>query len=239
MLGQEELQRYGRQMAILGHEGQMKIKKSRVLIAGAGGLGTVIATYLAAAGVGTIRVVDHDRVELSNLNRQILHWTNDEGRAKTASVEEKLLALNPHVQVETDSLTIGEETADDAIGDALMIVDAMDNFPTRYTLNRAAQRHGIPLFHGAVRGFYGQVTTIIPGSSACLRCAFPQGPPVETFPIVGVTCGVIGSIQATEVIKYITGVGELLTGRLLFWDGLRGQVDWIAIEKNPTCRDCG
>lgn len=235
----EERRRYIRQAAVLGPEGQEKLRESTVLIAGAGGLGTVIAQYLAAAGVGTLRIVDHDRVETSNLNRQILHWTKDVGAAKIASAAEKISALNPHVRVEPDGRTITEETIDAVIDGAGMIVDAMDNFATRFVLNRAALRLGLPLFHGAVRGWCGQAATIIPGRTACLRCIFPEGPPAETFPIVGATCGVIGSLQALEVIKYATGTGSLLTNRLLFWDGARGEADTIDVRKNPACRECG
>jgi molybdopterin/thiamine biosynthesis adenylyltransferase len=234
----EEAKRYSRQIPILGEEGQEKIREARVLIAGAGGLGSVIALYLAAAGVGFIRLVDHDRVETSNLNRQILHWTEDVNRPKTASAQEKLQALNPHIGLEIRSGSIDEGSVSALAGDVHLIVDAMDNFPTRYLLNRAAVARRIPFFHGAVRGFYGQAATILPGKTACLRCIFPSGPPAETFPIVGATCGVIGSIQATEVIKYLSGKGSLLT-KLLFWDGLRGEMDGIDIFRNPDCSDCG
>lgn len=230
--------RYSRQIPILGVEGQEKIRQARVLIAGAGGLGSVIALYLAAAGIGFIRLVDHDRVDSSNLNRQILHWSGDINQPKTASAEKKLLALNPQIRLEIDSGTIDESSVSVFAGDVDLIVDAMDNFPTRYLLNRAAVARRIPFFHGAVRGFYGQAATILPGRTACLRCIFPEGPPAETSPIVGATCGVIGSIQATEVIKYLSGKGTPL-GKLLFWDGLHGEMDGIDISRNPGCIDCG
>ena len=237
--GAEDDKRYSRQVMMLGQEGQECLRQARVLVAGAGGLGSVIAFYLAAAGIGFIRLVDHDRVDASNLNRQILHWTGDVDRPKTVSAEEKLRALNPYVQVETQGGTLDERSAPDMTRDVGLIVDAMDNFPTRYLLNRAAVARAIPFFHGAVRGFYGQVTTILPGKSACLRCIFPEGPPRETFPIVGATCGVIGSIQVTEVIKYLTGKGNLLLNKLLIWDGLRGDIDGIDTFRNPDCSDCG
>jgi adenylyltransferase/sulfurtransferase len=237
-LTDEEQRRYSRQLAVLGPGGQEKLREETVLIAGIGGLGTVIAMYLAAAGVGTLRIVDHDRVDSSNLNRQILHWTKDVGVSKIVSAAEKLSALNPHVRVEPDGRTISDETVDAILGDAGIIVDAMDNFPTRYVLNRAAHRRGLPFMHGAVRGLCGQATTIIPGQTACLRCIFPDGPPAETFPIVGATCGMIGSLQAMEVIKHISGTGSLLANRLLFWDGVRGEMDTIEVRKNPACREC-
>ena len=162
---------------MLGEAGQERLKAARVLIAGAGGLGTVIATYLAAAGIGTLRIADCDVVEASNLNRQILHWGKDVGRAKTASVAEKLSALNALIQVEEITRRIDEASIDAVAADCDLIVDAMDNFPTRYLLNRTALRKGVPFIHGAVRGLQGQATTVIPGKTPCLRCLFPQSPP--------------------------------------------------------------
>jgi len=224
---------------MLGEAGQEKLKAARVLIAGAGGLGTVISLYLAAAGVGTLRVVDCDIVEASNLNRQILHWGGDIGRPKTASVSEKLADLNSLIRVEEVAGRIDETSIDAITEDCDLIVDAMDNFPTRYLLNRTALRKGIPFIHGAVRGLYGQATTVLPGKTPCLRCIFPGSPPREIFPIIGATCGVIGSIEATEVIKLLTGRGEPLAGRLFIWDGMAASADSLVVERNPACPDCG
>lgn len=224
---------------MLGEAGQEKLKAARVLIAGAGGLGTVISLYLAAAGVGTLRVVDRDIVEASNLNRQILHWGGDIGRPKTASVSEKLADLNSLIRVEEVAGRIDETSIDAITEDCDLIVDAMDNFPTRYLLNRTALRKGIPFIHGAVRGLYGQATTVLPGKTPCLRCIFPGSPPREIFPIIGATCGVIGSIEATEVIKLLTGRGEPLAGRLFIWDGMAASADSLVVERNPACPDCG
>lgn len=224
---------------MLGEAGQEKLKAARVLIAGAGGLGTVISLYLAAAGVGTLRVVDRDVVEASNLNRQILHWGGDIGRPKTASVSEKLADLNSLIRVEEVAGRIDETSIDAITEDCDLIVDAMDNFPTRYLLNRTALRKGIPFIHGAVRGLYGQATTVLPGKTPCLRCIFPGSPPREIFPIIGATCGVIGSIEATEVIKLLTGRGEPLAGRLFIWDGMAASADSLVVERNPACPDCG
>ena len=235
----EELRRYNQQLSLIGRDGQERLKGAKILIAGAGGLGSPIATYLAFAGVGRIVIADNDAVEVSNLNRQILHWTSDMGRKKTVSAKEKMLAMNPYLKVEAISCTIDEMSVDEIVGDADLIVDALDNFPTRYLLNSIAVVRHIPFFHGAVRGFHGQVMTVIPHQTACLRCVFPQSPSPETFPIIGVTPGVIGSIQATEVIKYITGKGELLTDRLLLWDGLSGEMNTIHVKRNPACQDCG
>jgi len=239
MITNEEQKRYHRQLLMLGEAGQERLKASRVLIAGAGGLGTVIATYLAAAGIGTLRIADCDVVEATNLNRQILHWGKDVGRLKTASVAEKLSALNALIRVEEITGRIDDASIDAVAADCDLIVDAMDNFPTRYLLNRTALRKRVPFIHGAVRGMQGQATTVIPGRTPCLRCLFPQSPPTELFPIVGATCGVIGSIEATEAVKLLTGQGEPLAGRLLIWDGLAACVDTLVIERNPACPDCG
>jgi len=239
MLKSKELERYNRQIRIFGEEGQEKLKNAKVFIAGAGGLGSPVSIYLAVAGVGRIRIVDKDIVELSNLNRQILHWDKDVGKRKAESAEEKLKEINPDIEVEALSETIAENNALELVNDADLIIDAMDNFPTRYLLNRAALAKHIPFFHGAIYGFEGQVTTIIPGKTACLRCIFPEAPPPETFPVIGVTPGVIGLIQATEVVKYIVGFRGLLTNRLLIWDGLATRLEEIAVERNPDCGDCG
>jgi molybdopterin/thiamine biosynthesis adenylyltransferase len=228
MITDEERKRYHRQILMLGEAGQEKLKTARILIAGAGGLGTVISTYLAAAGV-----------EESNFNRQILHWSGDLGRPKTASVAQKLAALNPLILVEEIAGRIDEANIDAIAGSCDIIVDAMDNFPTRYLLNRTALKRGIPFIHGAVRGLCGQATTVLPGKTPCLRCIFPGAPPPELFPIIGATCGVVGSVEATEAIKLITGVGEPLAGRLFLWDGLEVNADTLAIERNPACPDCG
>jgi molybdopterin/thiamine biosynthesis adenylyltransferase len=239
MITDEERKRYQRQILLFGEEGQEKLKAARVLIAGVGGLGSPIALYLAAAGVGVLRLADCDIVEQSNLNRQLLHGSGDVGRRKTQSAAEKLAALNPLIRLETVPERIEEITAGKIARDCNLIVDAMDNFPTRRLLNRIALAQGIPLVHGAVRGLYGQATTIIPGKTPCLRCLFPVNPPPEIFPIVGVTCGIIGSIEAMEAIKLLTGRGDPLAGRLLFWDGLAGNADFLTVERDPSCPDCG
>jgi len=239
MLNEDELTRYKRQLAIFGEEGQAKLKKARVFIAGAGGLGSVTATYLTVAGIGKLRVVDNDVVALDNLNRQILYWDGDIGREKLKSAAEKLRRMNAEVTVETVSERIDHSNIDDLVSDCGLIVDAMDNFPARYALNRSALSKRIPFFHGAVHGFYGQATTIIPGKTSCLRCIFPEGPATAAPPVVGVTPGVIGCIQATEVLKYIVGMGQLLENRLLMWDGLGGRMDEVPLQRNSECKDCG
>lgn len=239
MLTENELKRYERQIRIFGADGQERLKNAKVFVAGAGGLGSAISIYLAAAGIGRIRIVDHEKIELSNLNRQILHCDEDIGREKAASAEEKLKKINPDVSLEAISETIEENNVLELVDDFDLIVDAMDNFHTRYLLNRTAIVKNIPFFHGAINGLYGQATTIIPGKTACLRCIFPEPPPSMTFPVVGATCGVIGCIQVTEIVKYIVKMGSSLENRLLLWDGLNAKIDEIKIERNPSCEDCG
>jgi adenylyltransferase/sulfurtransferase len=239
MLSRRELDRYKRQIMLFGEEGQERLKKANLFIAGAGGLGSPISIYLAVAGVGTITLVDRDVVELTNLNRQILHYDKDIGKTKTASAEEKLTALNPDITIKVIETTIDASNAAKLVGNADGIIDAMDNFPTRYVLNNTAIEKNIPFFHGAIRGLYGQATTIIPGKTACLQCIFPKAPPKEVFPVVGVTPAFIGMVQATEALKYLTGTGELLTNRLFLWDGLTTHVEEICVEKDPECAACG
>ena len=222
-----------------GERGQEKLKQAEVFIAGAGGLGSSISIYLAVVGVGQIRIVDRDVVELSNLNRQILHWDKDIARGKAESAGEKLQQMNSDIKIEVIAEDITEDNILKLVGDCQLIVDAMDNFPTRYLLNKAALKRNIPLFHGSVYGLDGMASTIIPGETACLRCMFPKPPPEATFPVIGVTPGIIGCIQATEVIKYIVGIGELLRNRLLVWDGLSTKFRELTVKKDPHCQDCG
>jgi len=241
MLTQDELTRYDRQIMLkgIGKDGQEKLKKARVFVAGAGGLGSPISIYLAAAGVGTIRLADHDTIEMSNLNRQILYGDGDIGKRKIDSAVEKLQNLNKDITVEAVAETITGENVSRLVGDFDLIVDAMDNLPTRYVLNRAAIEKNIPFFHGAVYGFEGRATTIIPGKTACLWCIY-QGRVTEgKFPVIGVAPAVIGCLQATEVIKYITGIGELLTDQLLIYDGLNLEFTKLEVKRDPHCQHCG
>jgi len=241
MLTLSERERYDRQIMIreIGQEGQERLKRARVAIAGTGGLGSPIAIYLAAAGIGMIRVIDHDQVTLSNLNRQILHWEEDIGRKKVDSARTKLRNLNSGVEIEAIEETITENNVSQLVDGCDVIVDAMDNLPTRYVLNRCAIERNIPFFYGAVSGFEGRVMTIIPRESACLRCMYRGPVSEEKFPVIGVTPAVIGCIQATEVIKYLLGVGKLLTNRLLIYDGLKIAFSEFTVNKNPNCDHCG
>jgi len=242
MLTSAELERYDRQIMIygFGEEGQEKLKSARAFIAGAGGLGSPVAIYLAAAGIGTLRIVDHDKVELSNLNRQVLHWEENIGGEKVYSAATKLRKLNPNVKVEAVAETITETNASQLVADCDLIVDAMDNLPTRYLLNRTAIEKEIPFFHGAVYGFEGRVMTVIPRKTACLNCLYHDANvPEEKFPVIGVTPAVVGCIQATEVIKYLVGLGELLTDRLLVYDALKMTFIELKVKKDPNCKHCG
>jgi molybdopterin/thiamine biosynthesis adenylyltransferase len=241
MLTSRERERYDRQIMIgeIGQEGQEKLKRSRVVIAGAGGLGSPIAIYLTAAGIGMIRMIDHDQVTLSNLNRQILHWEEDIGRKKVDSAKTKLKNLNSTVKLEAIAETIREENVVQLVDGCDVIVDAMDNLPTRYVLNRCAIEKSMPFFHGAVNGFEGRAMTILPGETACLRCMYRGPVPQEKFPVLGVAPAIIGSIQATEVIKYLLGIGKLLTNRLLIYDGLKVTFSEFEVKKNPSCDHCG
>jgi adenylyltransferase/sulfurtransferase len=184
-------------------------------------------------------MIDHDQVTLSNLNRQILHWEEDIGRKKVDSAGEKLRNLNREVKIEGIAETITEGNVSQLVDGCDVIVDAMDNIPTRYILNRCAIEKQIPFFHGAVNGFEGRVMTILPGKTACLRCLYRGPVPQEKFPVIGVTPAVVGSIQATEVIKYLVGMGKLLTNRLLIYDGLQVTFSEFTINKSPNCDHCG
>ncbi len=241
MLTHHEKKRYDRQLRIpeVGESGQARLKQAKILIAGAGGLGAPAAWYLAAAGIGHIRIIDGDRVDRSNLNRQLLHWESDIGREKTQSAKEKLGRLNPDVTIETVTAQIEEDTIMALVDTCDGIIDALDNFSGRYVLNRAAAAFHIPFFHGAVQGFEGRATTIIPGKTACLAC-MPRGESGKTAnPVIGITPGVIGCIQAAECIKYLLEQGRLLENRMIIYDGLDMTWTEFTLKKRPECPICG
>jgi molybdopterin/thiamine biosynthesis adenylyltransferase len=233
--------RYNRQMLIegWGEEGQIKLRSSSVFIAGAGGLGSPVSIYLAVAGVGEIRICDADTVELSNLNRQILHTDGRIGQPKAASAGKTLGELNPTVNVVTLADYLDESSIERIVGRPDIVVDCLDNFETRYLLNAYCVRHRIPFLHGAIWGMIGQATFLSPPETPCLRCLFPEPPPREVFPVVGVTPGVIGCIQAMEVLKFLIRVGTNLRGRLLFFDGEEMTFSSANVKRTPTCPDCG
>ena len=243
----EQIKRYSRHIILpeVGGKGQKKIQKAKVLIVGAGGLGSPVALYLAAAGVGRMGIVDNDKVEISNLQRQILHTTPDIGRPKTQSAKEKILAINPEVEVRLYGERLTSKNIMKIIASYDILVDGSDNFPTKYLVNDAAVLANKPLSHGAIFRFNGQLFTIIPGKSPCYRCLFPQPPPPGAVPscqeagILGVVAGVIGVLQAAEVLKFILSKGELLTGRLLIYDALETRFREVKIPRDPKCPICG
>jgi adenylyltransferase/sulfurtransferase len=210
-----------------------------VFVAGIGGLGSISSSYLAAAGVGHIRIVDCDMVEISNLNRQILHWSRDIGRAKTESAMEKLSELNPDCDIEAVFCRIDMASAPDLVGDCDVILDATDNLAARKALNGASVRLKIPFVHGAVGGLNGMVTTFLPGMGPCLECLFPLDDVAVKVGILGPTAGIIASIQAMETIKLIVGSGGTLMGRLLYLYGSDMRWKEIKVASNPLCGVCG
>lgn len=242
-----QMMRYSRQIILpeVGYEGQHKINAGRVLIIGTGGLGSPAAYYLTAAGVGTIGIIDDDVVDLSNLQRQILHYTNDVGRLKVDSAKEKLTALNPDCRIVNYHQKITASNAMEIIKDYDAIVDCVDNFSTRFLINDACVIAKKPLFYGAVAKFFGQAMTILPEKGPCYRCIFRAPPPSGITPtpaqmgIMGVISGIIGIIQATEVLKYFLGIGDLLIGSMQSYDALTMEFSKRQIEKNPNCPVCG
>ena len=241
MLTNEEKTRYNRQIILpgWGEEGQKKLKQATVFIAGAGGLGSPVSIYLAAAGVGRLRICDSGEPELSNLNRQVLHTEEDIGKNKTLSAKETIAKINPQVKVENLSDKIEKGNVSQLVGNAQIIVDCMDNFPTRHILNEHAVKAGLPFIHAGVFGMSGQITFIHAPETPCLYCTLPGSPPPEVFPIVGATAGVIGTLEALEVLKYLTGKGDLLKNRMLFWDGELMNFHEITLQKDPKCPICG
>ena len=237
----DDKERFRRQIILPGWDevGQKKVKQATVFIAGAGGLGSPVAIYLAAAGVGTLRICDCGDPELSNLNRQVLHSDKDIGKSKVTSARETLAQVNPHVAVEALSEKIVKDNVAELIGDSSIIVDCMDNFPTRHVLNEYACTHALPFVHAGVFGMSGQLTFIHTPETPCLYCIFPGSPPSEIFPIVGATAGVIGTLEVLETLKYLTGKGNLLKNRMLFWDGDQMHFHEITLQKDPHCSVCG
>ena len=246
-LSHEELIRYSRHLVLpaIGLEGQQRLKAARVLVVGAGGLGSPAALYLAAAGVGTLGLVDWDVVDRSNLQRQILHGTDMVGRPKLDSARARIADLNPHVQLETIAARLTSANALDILRDWDVVLDGSDNFPTRYLVNDACVLLGRPNVYGAVLRFEGQVSVFDARQGPCYRCLFREPPPPALVPscaeggVLGALPGIIGSLQALEAIKLVTGAGASLVGRLLLFDGLKLQFREIALTKDPDCAVCG
>jgi len=232
--------RYDRQMLIrgFGENGQRKLKGSTAFVAGCGGLGSPIAEYLAVAGIGRLVIADVDVVDLSNLNRQILHWDSNIGENKVKSAYEKLVQINPSIKIEPFNGRIDENNVLELTKSSNIIMDALDNFETRYLLNRASLYYKIPMIRGSVSGMEGRATTLVPGRTPCLECIFPKAPPKETFPVLGATPGVIGAIQVTEAIKVLLGIGDTLENRLLVYDGEYMEFHELKIAPNTECPAC-
>jgi adenylyltransferase/sulfurtransferase len=244
---EEQIERYSRHIILreVGGKGQAKLLDSRVLIIGAGGLDSPVGLYLAAAGVGTIGIVDSDAVDLSNLQRQILHATTDLGRPKCLSARETLENINPDVRVVPHQLRLDSSSVLDVIADYDIVVDGADNFPTRYLVNDACVMQGKPLSHAGILRFEGHVTTIVPGRGPCYRCLYPEPPPPGLVPscqeagILGAVAGIVGSIQAAEVLKLILDIGDPLIGRLLVLDGLEMTFRTVEMSCQADCPVCG
>lgn len=243
----EQLERYSRHilLADVGVEGQEKLLNARVLIVGAGGLGCPIALYLAAAGVGTIGIVDNDTVEISNLQRQIAHFTKDIGVAKVESAKEKMLAINPDVEVITHQLFLSAANIRSTIRGYDFVIDGTDNFQTKFLVNDACVMEKIPLSHGGILRFNGQTLTIMPGESSCYRCSFRNPPPPDAVPtcsqagVLGAIAGMLGTIQAAEALKFITGAGSLLTDTLLSFDAKTMHFRKTNLRRQKNCPVCG
>lgn len=244
----EQLERYSRHIILkeIGVKGQKKLLNGKVLIIGAGGLGAPAAMYLAAAGVGTIGIVDADEVDLSNLQRQIIHTTDDVGKPKVQSAKETMNRMNPDVTVNTYHEFVSSENITELISGYDFIIDGTDNFPTKFLINDACVMAKKPFSHAGIIRFKGQLMTYVPGESPCYRCVFKEPPPKDAVPtckqagVIGAMGGVIGSLQAMEAIKYITGVGELLTGYLLTFDAIKMNFHKIKLPKaDGKCAVCG
>ncbi|MFZ5801572.1 MAG: HesA/MoeB/ThiF family protein [Candidatus Omnitrophota bacterium] len=241
MLTEQDQKRYGRQIMMdgWGEAGQEKLKTATVFVAGAGGLGSPVSIYLAVAGIGHIRLCDFDSPDLTNLNRQILHDDSRLGINKARSGQMTLERINPDIRITAVEEKITEESVDRLVGDAAVIVDCMDNFDTRFVLNRCAIRKKIPLVHGSVWGMDGRMTFIRVPETPCLQCLYTEGPPKQVFPVLGATPAVIGSMEALEVVKYLTGVGKNLKNELLVWEGSTVSFRKFKIRKDPACPACG
>ena len=244
---EEEIKRYSRHIILkeVGGKGQKKLREARALVVGAGGLGSPVAYYLAAAGVGTLGIVDDDVVDVSNLQRQILHRTSGVGAKKTDSAAERLQALNPGVVVEKHTLRLARDNVEGIISGYDVIINGVDNFPSRYLLHDACFFAGKPLIEAGVLQFLGQMMTIVPGEGPCYRCVFPEPPPPGSVPscqeagVLGAVVGVMGVMQATEAIKLILGVGKPLVGRILIYEALSGTFREVKFRRNPKCPLCG
>ena len=241
MLTAEELERYDRQIRVLGFgvEGQRKLKSAKVLVAGLGGLGSPASMYLAAAGIGKLVIVDKEKVELSNLNRQVFYRSSDIGKLKAEALAERILQLNPNVEVEPLALEIDGDNVRDLVKRVDVVVDGMDNYKTRFLINEACVAYGKPFVHAAVHGLEGQLLTVIPSKGPCLRCVIPSEPPEHApVPVLSATPGVMATLEVIEVVKLIAGLGRPCSDRLLVFDGYEMKFHEIKVERSPRCPVC-
>jgi len=246
-LTEQQIERYSRHIILeqVGGVGQARLLASTVLLVGAGGLGSPAALYLAAAGVGTIGIIDADKVDLTNLQRQIIHHTADVGVEKVTSAANKIRAMNPDVTVKTYHEWARADNIRQIIREYDFVLDGTDNFPAKFLINDACYLEGTPFSHAGILQFVGQLMTVLPGESTCYRCIFEGPPPPDAVPscsqagVLGVLAGVIGSLQATEAIKYLLGLGDLLTDALLTYDALTMQFRKVQFDRNPACPLCG
>ncbi len=241
-LTNEDLVRYDRQILFpsFGEEGQRKLRQAHVLVAGVGGLGSPVAIYLACAGVGKLTLVDWDAVELSNLNRQILHGEADVGEKKVVSAVQKLKQLNSTVEISPAAVKITAANVHELVQGVDVVIDCLDNMATRFILNEGCVRQGIPLIHGGIYGMMGEITTIIPGQTPCFECIFPRDiEGKKPFPVFGFTPALIASLQVMEATKLLAGFGELLAGKMLYFRGEEMVCMTVDLKKNKACRVCG
>jgi len=246
--GEADMERYIRQLFIPGwnEKVQKKLACAHVTIAGAGGLGSPVLLYLAAVGIGEIHIIDRDTVSLSNLNRQILYHEGDIGASKARTAARHLSVFNSSIHIDCTEVSLTRENIEEVLTPTHVIVDCLDNYPGRFLLNSWAVARGVPLIHAGIQGFFGQMTVIIPGQTPCLECLYPglrdqvngEGKKIPT-PVIGAVAGVIGSLQALEVIKIITGIGEPCAHRLLIYDGLSARFEEIEIKRDADCSVCG
>lgn len=242
-----QLERYSRHIILkdVGIEGQEKIAEAKILVVGAGGLGSPALLYLAAAGIGTLGIADGDSLDLSNLQRQVIHFTADINKPKVLSAKEKIEQLNPDVDVRIHHEMLGAANIMDIIKGYDFVIDGTDNFPTKFLVNDACVLAGVPYSHGGILRFDGQTFTIKPKESACYRCVFLEPPPANAVPtcsqagVIGVIAGIMGTLQANEAIKFVLGKGDLLTNRLLIFDALNTKFREVKLRKNPNCPVCG
>jgi molybdopterin/thiamine biosynthesis adenylyltransferase len=246
-LTEQQIERYSRQIILeqVGGTGQEKLLSSKVLIVGAGGLGSPAALYLAAAGVGTIGIIDSDKVDLTNLQRQIIHQTNDIGAEKINSAKTKILAINPDISVHTHNAKASAENISEIVRQYDFVIDGTDNFPAKFLVNDACYFEKVPFSHAGILRFHGQLITVLPGETTCYRCIFRSAPPAGAVPscaeagVLGALAGVIGCLQATEAMKYLLGTGHLLTNALLTYNALTMEFRKVRLNRNPNCPLCG